>query len=132
MPLAMTTHCTGCGKVSTECPGCGRALDPPRFCPACGQRMTVRVIPTGWVARCRTPGRAVGWPATDPDDGKPRYELDEICITRFLHHWLSNKRARFPLIRRLVAPFAKPVGTARSRITDAASRIVLTPYGYHA
>ena len=39
--------------TSTECAGCGRALDPPRFCPECGRRMTVTVIPTGWVARCR-------------------------------------------------------------------------------
>ncbi len=46
-------HCTGCGRPSTECAGCGRALDPPRFCPHCGRRMTVTVIPTGWVARCR-------------------------------------------------------------------------------
>ena len=53
MTLAMTTHCTGCGKASAECAGCGRMLDPPRFCPECGLRMTVRVIPTGWVARCR-------------------------------------------------------------------------------
>jgi predicted amidophosphoribosyltransferase len=56
MPLAMTAHCTGCGKTSTECPGCVRALDPPRFCPECGRRMTVNVIPTGWVARCRDSG----------------------------------------------------------------------------
>jgi biotin synthase len=56
MPQAMTAHCTGCGKPSLECPGCGRALDPPRFCPGCGRRMTVSVVPTGWVARCREPG----------------------------------------------------------------------------
>ncbi|HEY6473081.1 MAG TPA: hypothetical protein VIY26_09325 [Acidimicrobiales bacterium] len=51
MPAAM--HCTGCGKLLGECTGCARELDPPRFCPECGRRMTVTVIPTGWVARCR-------------------------------------------------------------------------------
>jgi hypothetical protein len=45
--------CTGCGQPAPDCPGCSRALDPPRFCPECGRRMTVRVIPTGWVAQCR-------------------------------------------------------------------------------
>ena len=45
--------CTGCGTSSSECAGCGRAYDPPRFCPGCGRRLTVTVIPTGWVARCR-------------------------------------------------------------------------------
>jgi hypothetical protein len=53
MALSVTGYCTGCGKPSTECPGCGRALDPPRFCPECGRRMAVTVIPTGWTARCR-------------------------------------------------------------------------------
>jgi hypothetical protein len=47
------SHCTGCGRPSTECTGCSRALDPPRYCPDCGRRMTVTVVPTGWVARCR-------------------------------------------------------------------------------
>jgi len=45
-------HCTGCGRPVAVCAGCARALDPPRFCPECGRRMTVTVIPTGWVARC--------------------------------------------------------------------------------
>jgi predicted amidophosphoribosyltransferase len=45
--------CADCGQSVRECSGCGRALDPPRFCPECGRRMTVTVIPTGWVARCR-------------------------------------------------------------------------------
>jgi predicted amidophosphoribosyltransferase len=47
------SYCTGCGHSRLECAGCGRALDPPRFCPECGRRMTVQVIPTGWVAHCR-------------------------------------------------------------------------------
>ncbi len=46
-------HCTGCGRASTECAGCTRPLDPPRFCPECGRRLTVTVTPTGWSARCR-------------------------------------------------------------------------------
>lgn len=46
-------YCTGCGRPVATCTGCGRALDPPRFCPACGRRMAVSVIPTGWTARCR-------------------------------------------------------------------------------
>lgn len=53
--------------------------------------------------------RAVGWPAVQPDDGRPRYVLDEVCITRFLHHWLGNKRARLPFLRKLLAPIIKPL-----------------------
>jgi len=49
----MGSFCTGCGRPMSDCQGCGRALDPPRFCPECGRRMTVQVAPTGWVARCR-------------------------------------------------------------------------------
>jgi hypothetical protein len=48
--------CPDCGRSTLDCAGCGRPLDPPRFCPQCGRRMTVRVIPTGWVARCRDHG----------------------------------------------------------------------------
>jgi rRNA maturation endonuclease Nob1 len=47
------SFCTACGKSSVQCLGCERAYDPPRFCPDCGRRLTVTVIPTGWVARCR-------------------------------------------------------------------------------
>jgi hypothetical protein len=50
---AEPAHCTGCGRPISDCPGCGRALDPPRYCPHCGRRMTVTVVPTGWIARCR-------------------------------------------------------------------------------
>jgi len=52
-PTDDDAYCTGCGRPTADCPGCGRALDPPRFCPDCGRRMTVTVVPTGWVARCR-------------------------------------------------------------------------------
>ncbi|HXA73732.1 MAG TPA: hypothetical protein VNV83_05780 [Acidimicrobiales bacterium] len=54
--MPVVTHCTGCGKSLSECHGCGRELDPPRFCSECGRRMTVMVIPTGWVANCRDHG----------------------------------------------------------------------------
>ena len=47
-------HCTGCGSAS--CIGCGRTLDPPRFCPDCGRRLTVMVTPGGYRARCRDHG----------------------------------------------------------------------------
>jgi hypothetical protein len=29
-----------------------RALEPPRFCPACRRRMKVQVLPSGWSAHC--------------------------------------------------------------------------------
>ncbi|HXQ76448.1 MAG TPA: hypothetical protein VN791_08135 [Acidimicrobiales bacterium] len=50
------TFCTGCGRPADVCGGCGRPLDPPRFCPHCGRRMTVTVTPGGFRARCRHHG----------------------------------------------------------------------------
>jgi hypothetical protein len=47
-------HCSGCGSAS--CAGCGRELDPPRFCPLCGRRLTVYVTPGSAVAMCRDHG----------------------------------------------------------------------------
>jgi len=29
-----------------------RAMEPPRFCPACRRRMKVQVLPAGWRAVC--------------------------------------------------------------------------------
>jgi hypothetical protein len=29
-----------------------RAMEPPRYCAACGRRMVVQVTPAGWTARC--------------------------------------------------------------------------------
>jgi hypothetical protein len=48
------SHCVGCGSV--RCGGCSRTLDPPRFCPECGRRLTVAVTPGGYRARCRDHG----------------------------------------------------------------------------
>ncbi len=31
-------------------------LEPPRYCAACGRRMTVQVRPDGWWARCSRHG----------------------------------------------------------------------------
>jgi len=48
--------CYACGRSTTECQGCARELDPPRFCKACGRRLTVVVTPTGFIARCKQHG----------------------------------------------------------------------------
>jgi hypothetical protein len=53
----LPTFCTGCGRGAGEClGGCVSELDPPRFCPRCGRRMAVTVVPTGATARCRDHG----------------------------------------------------------------------------
>ncbi len=31
-------------------------LDAPRYCAQCGRRMTVQVLPTGWIANCSRHG----------------------------------------------------------------------------
>ena len=33
-----------------------RGLDAPRYCPCCGRRMKVQVLPTGWLAECSRHG----------------------------------------------------------------------------
>ncbi|WP_071606465.1 biotin synthase auxiliary protein BsaP [Luteipulveratus halotolerans] len=33
------------------------ALEPPRYCEACGRRTKVQVTPTGWSADCSRHGR---------------------------------------------------------------------------
>ena len=58
-------HCTGCGQPVSLCPGCDRPLDPPRFCPRCGRRLTVAVSPGGFRARCRHHGQLGPTPDTD-------------------------------------------------------------------
>ncbi|HEX2354862.1 MAG TPA: hypothetical protein VHI50_00165 [Micromonosporaceae bacterium] len=48
--------CDRCGGSLDEGTheGCAaaRALEPPRFCPACRRRMKVQVLPSGWSATC--------------------------------------------------------------------------------
>ncbi|MBA3655431.1 MAG: hypothetical protein H0W70_14705 [Actinobacteria bacterium] len=57
MADAPSRHCTGCGLTSGACAGaCGRDLDPPRFCPECGRRLTVYVTPAHFTAACRDHG----------------------------------------------------------------------------
>lgn len=52
--------CTRCGERRDvgDHTGCDRAsaLEPPRYCGACGRRMVVQVVPTGWTARCSEHG----------------------------------------------------------------------------
>ncbi|MHB8464379.1 MAG: biotin synthase auxiliary protein BsaP [Acidimicrobiales bacterium] len=49
--------CSGCGRRSGDCDGsCRRPLDPPRYCPSCGRRLTVLVTPARVEARCRDHG----------------------------------------------------------------------------
>ena len=49
--------CVGCGQPTTDCDGaCRRPLDPPRYCPHCGRRMTVLITPTRAEPRCRDHG----------------------------------------------------------------------------
>ena len=52
-------HATGAtGAVAPPADGdhvacaAARALEPPRFCPACRRRMKVQVLPAGWRATC--------------------------------------------------------------------------------
>ena len=56
-------HCTGCGQSTGRCPTgghCTGRYEPPRFCPACGRRLAVRITPTSWTARCRDHGELAG------------------------------------------------------------------------
>ncbi len=49
-------YCPGCGRPVAECNGCLPEFDPPRFCPQCGKRMTVKVAPTAVYAVCKVHG----------------------------------------------------------------------------
>lgn len=50
-------HCTGCGRPADEgdhapCRRRQAASDPPRYCPHCGRKLRVQVLPTSWTAEC--------------------------------------------------------------------------------
>jgi hypothetical protein len=47
------------GTVGTPAsPAAQLGLEPPRFCAACGRRMTVQIRPDGWRATCSRHGSA--------------------------------------------------------------------------
>ena len=66
----METWCDRCGDAlgegTHEACAAARALEPPRYCPACRRRLKVQVLPAGWTASCvehgstRSAGRAGG------------------------------------------------------------------------
>ncbi len=59
---SLPTFCLGCGRPAADCPGgCSPALDPPRYCPRCGRRLAVTIVPTGVQARCRDHGPIEDW-----------------------------------------------------------------------
>ena len=62
---APDAFCRWCGAPDGGCDGvaCRHELDPPRFCPTCGRRLRVVVIPTGHRATCRDHGEVTDPPA---------------------------------------------------------------------
>lgn len=68
--LDLPPLCDACGKPGDH-PACraARALEPPRYCSACGRRMVVQVTPTGWTARCVAHGLRR---SDDRDAGQPQ------------------------------------------------------------
>jgi uncharacterized paraquat-inducible protein A len=56
--VAEAAFCTRCGESLDEHLECtgesrpGAALDPSRFCPDCGAKLTVQVLPGGYESRC--------------------------------------------------------------------------------
>jgi len=58
------TFCGRCGEPLGDSPhaACDAqlALEPPRFCTACRQRMKVQVTPRGWSAECVEHGTLTG------------------------------------------------------------------------
>ena len=57
----LPSWCRHCGRERSACSGeCQRPLDPPHFCPRCGRKLVVQVVPTGHLAHCREHG-----PVTD-------------------------------------------------------------------
>ncbi|POM24754.1 hypothetical protein BTM25_33890 [Actinomadura rubteroloni] len=62
--METTTYCDRCGTPDADGPhdACraARAMEPPRYCPACRRRMIVQVTPLGWTARCSEHGETRG------------------------------------------------------------------------
>ena len=52
-PAAYCGHC-GDPLAESDHAGCVQRLElePPRYCPDCGRRMKVQVVPAGWTATC--------------------------------------------------------------------------------
>jgi hypothetical protein len=52
----VSRFCTRCGGAAAagDHAACvaALALEPPRYCQACGRRLRVQVLPTGWHATC--------------------------------------------------------------------------------
>lgn len=53
-------HCDRCGAALAAGghDACveARAFEPPRYCPECGRRLKVQVLPAGWHAVCSAHG----------------------------------------------------------------------------
>lgn len=43
-------------RAESYSPSQRKGLDAPRYCPCCGRRMKVQVLPTGWLAECSRHG----------------------------------------------------------------------------
>lgn len=43
-------------RAKSYSPAQRKGLDAPRYCPCCGRRMKVQVLPTGWLAECSRHG----------------------------------------------------------------------------
>ncbi|MGO9957616.1 MAG: hypothetical protein ACLP50_16870 [Solirubrobacteraceae bacterium] len=59
------TYCSGCGRSLADgdhavCEQRQRATDPPRYCPTCGRKLVVQVLPARWRARCVRCGELPG------------------------------------------------------------------------
>lgn len=67
------------------------ATDPPRFCPACGRKLAVQVLPIGWTARCVSCG-PLHAPGLDP--GVPMMGSN-TCIGRDSEDHVESPKGSF-------------------------------------
>lgn len=56
---ALPRFCVDCGVRERDCRGGHGALEAPRYCPVCGRRMAVTIIPTGHRSVCRQHGEVL-------------------------------------------------------------------------